>query len=114
MTRGMTRRGIAERIRRLERRLGLSDIQLQGDQHAWLPMQFEQFCALWGQPAGPGEQDPPPRPVVVLKEARLVGWLHQVYPERLRALKQAHAAGEPAPPWQDGPLLPGSLQGESG
>ena len=101
MTSGMTRRGIAERIRRLERRLGLSDIQLQGEQDAWPPMQFKQLCALLGKPRGPGQQETPPRPVVVLKDARLVRWLHQAYPERLRDLRQAHAAGEPAAPWRE-------------
>ena len=94
---GMTRRGIANRVRRLEHRLGFSNLKFQDEQRPLVPMTWEQFCALIGKPIGLGE---PPPPLVVLKDARLVRWLRQVYPERLKDLKQAHAAGEPAAPWQ--------------
>ena len=95
---GMTRSGIASRVQRLEQRLGFSNVKLQDEQRPLVPMQWEQFCALFGKPIGLGE---PPPPLVVLKDARLVRWLRQVHPERLKDLKQAHAAGEPAAPWQE-------------
>ena len=88
----MTRSGIASRVQRLEQRLGFSNVKLQDEQRPLVPMQWEQFCALFGKPIGLGE---PPPPLVVLKDARLVRWLRQVHPERLKDLKQAHA------PWQE-------------
>ena len=98
MKSGMTRRGIANRIRRLERRLGLDRIQPPGEPREIPPMmQWPQLCALVGEPA---QGQTPPDPICVLKDARLVRWLHRVSPQRLEELKQAHAAGQPAPRWE--------------
>ena len=103
MTSGMTRRGIANRIRRLERRLGLSDTpwHSEGEQDGWPTMLYEQLLVLLGEPGSTVPGRTLPSPICVLKDARLVRWLHQVHPERLRELKQAHAAGEPVPPWRE-------------
>jgi hypothetical protein len=92
----MTRQSIATRIRRLEGRCETGGAQ--SDELDSLVMEWEQLCALLGEPAG-GEK--PPRPAVFLRSHHLVRWLHEVSPDRLRELKQAHAAGEPAPPWKN-------------
>ena len=93
----MRRQGLANRIRRLEQRLGCSNPG--GGEPDGLPtMTFEQFLTTFG----PFESSDQARcsPISVLKDARLVRWLRQVDPERLRELKQAHAAREPVPPLQ--------------
>ncbi len=97
MTSGMTRQGLANRIRRLERRLGWRDTP-DGGQAPWPTWTYEQHLTLFG----PFDSSDQARcsPISVLKDARLVRWLRQVDPERLRELKQAHAAREPVPPLQ--------------
>jgi hypothetical protein len=91
----MTRQGIANRIRRLERHLGLKNTPAGGQASAptWT---YPQHLALFGPFA---RTDPEQcRPIYVLKDAGLVRWLRQVDPERLRKLKHAYATGEPVPP----------------
>ena len=96
----MTRSGIASRVRRLEHRLGFSNVKLQDEQRPMVPMLWQQFCAIFVFPEDVQHGQIPTNPICVLKDARLVRWLRQVYPERLKDLKQAHAAGEPSPPWR--------------
>ena len=93
MRSGMTIRGIANRLRHLERRLGWSDDNFDDAEPPW---QYEQLCALLGEPMS-GHT---PHPRCVLIDPRWVRWLRRTCPKRLEELKQAHARGEPAPRWE--------------
>ena len=57
---------------------------------SWPVMTYEQFVAVLDGTA----------PACVLQDGSLVRWLSRTYPGRLRELKEAHAAGQPAPSWE--------------
>ena len=89
----MTRTNIAGRINRLEKRLGADETVSSGGDDplsGWPVMTWDQFVAVLDGTA----------PACVLQDGSLVRWLSRAYPGRLRELKDAHAAGQPAPRWE--------------
>ena len=94
---GATRRNIANRIQRLERSLWLTESPYEKEFDTWPTMTLDQLEALLGD--AEDAQRTLGNPICILQDPRLVQWLRRAYPDRLEQLKQAHARGEPAPPW---------------
>ncbi len=89
----MTRGALRSRLRRLERALALGR---RDAEPAFPLLQWEQFCALIGEPSG-ATANVPPAPSVVLSDPALVRWMRRMVPDRLRELAEAQRQGRPTP-----------------